>query len=32
MDPAEVAPLGVEAVISKPYRAPELRQQINARP
>jgi CheY-like chemotaxis protein/anti-sigma regulatory factor (Ser/Thr protein kinase) len=32
MDPAEVAPLGVEAVISKPYRAPELRQRINARP
>jgi PAS domain S-box-containing protein len=32
MDPAEVAPLGVEAVISKPYRAPELRRRINARP
>jgi PAS domain S-box-containing protein len=32
MDPAEVAPLGVEAVISKPYRAPELRRWINARP
>src|SRR5215207_7129697 len=32
MDPAEVAPLGVEAVISKPYRAPELRQRINAKP
>ena len=32
IDPAEVAPLGVEAVISKPYRAPELRQRINARP
>jgi CheY-like chemotaxis protein len=32
IDPAEVQPLGVEAVISKPYRAPELRQRINARP
>jgi CheY-like chemotaxis protein len=32
IDPAEVAPLGVEAVISKPYRAPELREHINARP
>jgi CheY-like chemotaxis protein len=32
MDPAEVAPMGVEAVISKPYRAPELRRWINARP
>jgi CheY-like chemotaxis protein/anti-sigma regulatory factor (Ser/Thr protein kinase) len=32
IDPAEVAPLGVEAVISKPYRAPELRERINARP
>jgi CheY-like chemotaxis protein/anti-sigma regulatory factor (Ser/Thr protein kinase) len=32
MDPAEVEPLGVESVISKPYRAPELRARINARP
>jgi PAS domain S-box-containing protein len=32
IDPAEVASLGVEAVISKPYRAPELRQRINALP
>ena len=31
IDPADVAPLGVEAVISKPYRAPELREHINAR-
>ena len=32
IDPDEVAPLGVEAVIAKPYRAPELRAKINARP
>ena len=32
IDPAEVAPLGVEGVIGKPYRAPELREWINARP
>ena len=32
IDPAEVEPLGVEAVIGKPYRAPELRERINARP
>ena len=32
IDPAEVEPLGVEAVIAKPYRAPELREKINARP
>ena len=32
IDPAEVEPLGVEAVIAKPYRAPELRERINARP
>jgi PAS domain S-box-containing protein len=32
IDPAEVQPLGVEAVIAKPYRAPELRERINARP
>jgi PAS domain S-box-containing protein len=32
IDPEEVKPLGVEAVISKPYRAPELRQRIDARP
>jgi len=32
IDPAEVAALGVEAIISKPYRAPELRQRINALP
>ena len=32
IDPAEVAPLGVESVISKPYRAPELRERINSRP
>ncbi len=32
MDPAEIEPLGVESVISKPYRAPELRARINARP
>jgi PAS domain S-box-containing protein len=32
IDPDEVRPLGVEAVIGKPYRAPELRRQINALP
>jgi CheY-like chemotaxis protein len=32
IDPDEVRPLGVEAVIGKPYRAPELRQRINALP
>jgi CheY-like chemotaxis protein/anti-sigma regulatory factor (Ser/Thr protein kinase) len=32
IDPAEVMALGVESVISKPYRAPELRQRINALP
>jgi PAS domain S-box-containing protein len=32
IDPADVEPLGVEAVIAKPYRAPELRERINARP
>jgi PAS domain S-box-containing protein len=32
IDPGEVEPLGVEAVIGKPYRAPELRERINARP
>lgn len=31
IDPAEVEPLGVEAVIAKPYCAPELRERINAR-
>lgn len=30
IDPAEVTAMGVEAIISKPYRAPELRQRINA--
>jgi PAS domain S-box-containing protein len=32
IDPAEVRPLGVEAVIAKPYRASVLRQRINALP
>jgi CheY-like chemotaxis protein len=32
IDPEQVQPLGVEAVICKPYRAPELREHINARP
>jgi PAS domain S-box-containing protein len=32
IDPDEVRPLGVETVIGKPYRAPELRQHINALP
>ncbi|MFN8634881.1 MAG: GAF domain-containing protein [Chloroflexota bacterium] len=32
IDPEEVRPMGVEAVIGKPYRAPELRERINAAP